>query len=61
MRYVTWVDPDENWNPVKHTATEEEAIEIMHKVAEQMGKKYSSDEAAFWDFVVVNWAEIHEA
>jgi accessory colonization factor AcfC len=57
-RWVTWVDISDT-GPAEHTATDEEVIGIMREVGVKMGKPYNSDEEAFWDFVVVHWADIH--
>ncbi len=64
MRYVKFFDPadpeHEDWTPVEHIVTEDEAIELTRKAAGERGKKFyeNNPELAFQDFVTVVWGEI---
>jgi hypothetical protein len=56
MRRYTWIEPDKNGGVIKLVMSEEEVIAMRKKYADERGHKYSSDQEALEDFLIVYWA-----
>lgn len=57
MKYLQYIEPDENNNVRVVRYTVEEAVKFMEQCAAQHNYVYNNADEAINDFIAVNWAE----
>lgn len=60
MIWVEWVEPFVESDPVYLRVSKETAIRFAKAAAAKNGHTYATDEDAFMDFIVENWASTRE-